>query len=204
MPSARSALPAWRKLTEHRDAVARIHLRESLQDSGRFAKFSLALEGMLVDFSKQRVTAETMRLLADLARECDVESWRARMLAGEPVNGTENRPALHVALRGDTAGGSAAAQEVAEQLAKMRRFVRGVRAGRIRGATRRAFTDVVNFGIGGSDLGPRLVCEALQSRARGGLRAHFEHRDFLCGARQDEPSPRSALPAHQLRLAQAL
>jgi glucose-6-phosphate isomerase len=173
MPSARSALPAWRKLTEHRDAVSRVHLRELLQDSGRFTKLSLTLEGLLVDFSKQRVTADTMRLLADLARECDVESWRARMLAGEPVNVTENRPALHVALRGDTAGGSAATREVAAQLAKMRRFVRGVRAGRIRGATRRAFTDVVNLGIGGSDLGPRLVCEALQSRARGRLRAHF-------------------------------
>jgi len=174
MPSPRTALPAWRKLTEH--AQSRLHLRDLLQDPGRFGKFSLALEGMLLDYSKQRVTAETMRLLADLARECGVESWRARMLAGEPVNVTEGRAALHVALRGNTAakvGGQDVSRDVAAQLAAMRHFVRGVRAGRTRGATRRAFTDVVNLGIGGSDLGPRLACEALDTGGRGGLRPHF-------------------------------
>ncbi len=176
MPSARSALPAWRKLTEHHGAHSRLHLRELFaQDPGRFEKFSLALEGLLVDYSKQRVTGETMRLLADLARECGLEEWRARMLAGEPVNTTEGRAALHVALRGATPArveGKDISREVAAQLAAMRRFVRGVRTGRIRGATRRPFTDVVNLGIGGSDLGPRLVCEALGS-GRGGLRPHF-------------------------------
>jgi glucose-6-phosphate isomerase len=177
MPSARSALPAWRKLTEHHDATSRLHLRELFaQDPGRFGKFSLALEGLLVDYSKQRVTGETMRLLADLARECGLEAWRARMLAGEPVNVTEGRAALHVALRGTTptrVDGRDTSREVAAQLAAMRRFVRGVRTGRIRGATRRAFTDVVNLGIGGSDLGPRLACEALGGSGRSGLRPHF-------------------------------
>src|SRR5262245_8631566 len=177
MPSARSALPAWRKLTEHHDATSRQHLRDLFaQDPGRFGKFSLALDGLLVDYSKQRVTAETMRLLADLARECGLEAWRARMLAGEPVNVTEGRAALHVALRGDKpvrVGGKDVSREVSGQLAAMRRFVRGVRAGRIRGATRRAFTDVVNLGIGGSDLGPRLACEALGAGGRGALRPHF-------------------------------
>ncbi len=176
MPSARSALPAWRKLTEHHGATSRQHLRELFaQDPGRFGKFSLALGGLLVDYSKQRVTGETMRLLADLARECGVEAWRARMLAGEPVNVTEGRAALHVALRAATpvrVDGKDVTREVAAQLAAMRRFVRGVRAGRIRGATRRAFTDVVNLGIGGSDLGPRLACAALD-RGRGGPRPHF-------------------------------
>ena len=174
MPSPRSALPAWRKLTEH--AQSRPNLRELLRDAGRFGKFSLELEGMLLDYSKQRVTAETMRLLLDLARECGVESWRARMLAGEPVNVTEGRPALHVALRANPAasvGGQDVSRDVAAQLASLRRFVRGVRAGRIRGATRRAFTDVVNLGIGGSDLGPRLACDALEASSRGGLRPHF-------------------------------
>jgi glucose-6-phosphate isomerase len=172
MPSSRSAQPAWRKLAEHQGALSRLHLRDLLREPGRFEKFSLGLEGMLVDFSKQRVNAETMRLLADLARECRLESWRDRMLAGEPVNVTEGRAALHVALRGGAAGGSGIAREVATQLAEMRRFVRGVRAGRIRGATRRAYTDVVNLGIGGSDLGPRLACDALDAGGRG-LRAHF-------------------------------
>jgi glucose-6-phosphate isomerase len=177
MPSARSALPAWRKLTAHHGAHSRLHLRELFaQDPGRFGKFSLALEGLLVDYSKQRVTAETMRLLADLARECELEAWRARMLAGDLVNVTEGRAALHVALRGTTptrVDGKDIAREVAVQLAAMRRFVRGVRTGRIRGATRRVFTDVVNLGIGGSDLGPRLACEALDGGSRGGLRPHF-------------------------------
>jgi glucose-6-phosphate isomerase len=176
MPSHRSALPAWRKLTEHHGGHSRLHLRDLLRDPARFGQFSLALEGTLVDFSKQRVNAETMRLLADLARECGLESWRARLLAGEPVNVTENRAALHVALRGDTSArpnGADVSREIAEQLAIMRRFVRAVRAGRIRGATRRAFTDVVNLGIGGSDLGPRLACEALDAGTRGGLRPHF-------------------------------
>ena len=175
MPSSRSALPAWRKLTEHREALSRTHLRELLQDPSRFGKFSLTLEGMLVDFSKQRINAETMRLLADLARECQLEPWRDRMLAGEPVNATEGRAALHVALRGGTARveGKDVSREVAAQLAEVRRFVRGVRAGRIRGATRRAYTDVVNLGIGGSDLGPRLACDAIGTGGRGGLRAHF-------------------------------
>src|SRR5262245_19376660 len=124
MPSARSALPAWRKLTEHHAANSRLHLRELLaHDAGRFGKFSLALDGMLVDWSKQRVTADTMRLLADLARECELEAWRVRLLAGEPVNVTENRPALHPALRGDTRArvdGEDVSGEVAAQLAAMR------------------------------------------------------------------------------------
>jgi glucose-6-phosphate isomerase len=177
MPSARTALPAWRKLTEHHGANSGLHLRELLaQDTGRFGKFSIPLEGMLVDYSKQLVTGETMRLLAELARECGLEAQRASMLAGEPVNTTEGRAALHVALRADTpvrVNGKDLAQEVAAELAQMRRFVRGVRAGRIRGATRRAFTDVINLGIGGSDLGPRLACEALDAGGRAGLRPHF-------------------------------
>jgi glucose-6-phosphate isomerase len=177
MPSSRSALPAWRKLTEHHGATSRQHLRDLFaQDPGRFGKFSLALEGLLVDYSKQLVTGETMRLLADLARECGLEAWRARMLAGEPVNVTEGRAALHVALRAAApmrAEGKDVSREVAAELARMRRFVRAVRSGRVRGATRRAFTDVVNLGIGGSDLGPRLACEALGARGRGALRPHF-------------------------------
>src|SRR5512134_2853045 len=177
MPSARTALPAWQKLTEHLRAQSGIHLRERFdRDPGRFVKFSLALEGMLLDYSKQRVTEETMRLLVALARECELEAWRARMLAGERINQTENRAALHVALRAATPvrlDGRDVTREVAAVLADMRRFARGVRSGRIRGATGRAFTDVVNLGIGGSDLGPRLACDALKHCSRSGLRVHF-------------------------------
>ena len=131
---------------------------------------------MLLDYSKQRITEETMQLLADLARACEVEAWRARMLAGERINETEDRAALHVALRGGATKrgkGRGVTQEVAAVLAEMRRFARGVRAGRIRGAGGRAFTDVVNLGIGGSDLGPRLACDALKHSFKSGPRAHF-------------------------------
>ena len=177
MPSARSALPAWQKLSEHQRAQSRLHLRELFaQDPERFRKFCLSLDGLLLDYSKQRVTAETMRLLMELARECELESWRAQMLTGERVNASEGRAALHVALRADAPvrfEGQDLTREVAAVLADMRRFVRGLRAGRIRGASGRAFTDVLNLGIGGSDLGPRLACDALKHYSRKGLRVHF-------------------------------
>jgi len=177
MPSARSTLPAWQKLTEHQRAQSRLHLRELFaQDPGRFGKFCLSLDGLLLDYSKQRVTPETMRLLMELARECELETWRARMLTGERINASESRAALHVALRADAPvrfEGQDVTREVAAVLADMRRFARGLRAGRIRGASGRAFTDVLNLGIGGSDLGPRLACDALKHCARKGPRVHF-------------------------------
>jgi glucose-6-phosphate isomerase len=177
MPSARTALPAWQKLTEHQRAQSGAHLRELFaRDPGRFGKFSLTLEGMLLDYSKQRVTEETMRLLAALARECELEASRARMLAGDRINASEDRAALHVALRAATplrVDGQDVTREVAAVLGDMRGFARGVRAGRIRGASGRAFTDVLNLGIGGSDLGPRLACDALKHCTQSGPRAHF-------------------------------
>jgi glucose-6-phosphate isomerase len=177
MPSSRSTLPAWKKLAEHQRAQTRLHLRELFaRDPARFKKFSLTLDGMLLDYSKQRVTEETMRLLADLARACEVEAWRGRMLAGERINQTEDRAALHVALRAGAARRADeqnVTREVAAVLADMRRFARGVRAGRIRGAGGHPFTDVVNLGIGGSDLGPRLACDALKHSFKSGPRAHF-------------------------------
>ena len=154
-----------------------MHLRELFaQDPGRFGKFSLSSCGMLIDCSKQLVTDETMRLLAALARECDLQAWVKRMFAGERVNSTENRAALHVALRSPApiaVDGRDAAADARSVLAEMSRFVRGVHSGRIRGAAGRPFTDVINIGIGGSDLGPRLACEALAPYAKARPRLHF-------------------------------
>ena len=175
--SARTALPAWQRLAEHRRATAGLHLRDLFaQDPGRFGKFSLAADGILLDYSRQLVTDETMRLLAALARECRLETEIRRLFSGERVNTTENRAALHTALR--AAGpvmldGKDVARDVADTLAAMRRFVAAVRGGRAKGAAGRAFTDVVNIGIGGSDLGPRLACEALAPFVKGGPRPHF-------------------------------
>ena len=153
------------------------NLRELFaRDPGRFEKFSLSVDGLLLDYSKQRITEETMRLLAELARECELEAWRARMLTGARVNASEDRAALHVALRARApvhVEGQNLTQEIAAVLADMWRFARGVRSGRIRGATGRAFTDVLNLGIGGSDLGPRLACDALRHCSKSGPHAHF-------------------------------
>src|SRR5258706_5396934 len=177
MPPTRSALPSWQKLAEHQRAVSGLHLRELFaRDAGRYDKFSLSTDGMLLDYSKQLVTEETMRLLFALAGECGVEGRARRMFAGERINTTENRAALHFALRADRPvmlDGKDVTRDVKDTLAAMRRFAAGVHAGRIKGATGRAFTDVVNIGIGGSDLGPKLACAALAPYAKSQPRLHF-------------------------------
>jgi glucose-6-phosphate isomerase len=177
MPSPRSALPSWQKLAQHQRAVSGLHLRELFaRDAGRYGKFSLSTDGLLLDYSKQLVTEETMRLLLALAGECGLEGRARRMFAGERVNTTENRAALHIALRADRPvmlDGKDVTRDVKDTLAAMRRFAAGVHAGRIKGATGRAFTDVVNIGIGGSDLGPRLACAALAPYAKERPRLHF-------------------------------
>jgi glucose-6-phosphate isomerase len=177
MPDRRTALPAWKKLAEHERAVSGLHLRELFaQDAGRFERFSLSAAGLFADWSKQRVTTETMQLLAALARECEVESAIAAMFAGERINSTEKRAALHVALRSDRPvllDGRDVTQDMRTARAAMARLVRGVHAGRIKGASGRPFTDVVSIGIGGSDLGPRLACAALEPYLRPRPRAHF-------------------------------
>ena len=177
MPSARSTLPAWQKLVEHQRANAGLHLRDLLaQDPARFGKFSLEHAGILLDCSKQLVTNETMRLLAALGRECGLESWVSRLYAGERVNSTENRAALHIALRAGKPvllDGRDVTKDAASVFAAMGRLARGVQSGRLKGATGRAFTDVVNIGIGGSDLGPRLACEALAPYSKPRPRPHF-------------------------------
>ena len=177
MPSSRSTLPSWQKLTEHQRAASGLHLRELFAgDAARYDKFSLSIDGMLLDYSKQLVTEETMRLLFALAGECGVEGRARRMFAGERINTTENRAALHIALRADRPvmlDGKDVTRGVKDTLAAMRRFAAGVHAGRIKGATGRAFTDVINIGIGGSDLGPRLACAALAPYAKKRPRLHF-------------------------------
>ncbi|MBI3045602.1 MAG: glucose-6-phosphate isomerase [Betaproteobacteria bacterium] len=177
MPSARSTLPSWQALIEHQRAVSGVRLRELFaRDPARYRKFSLSFDGMIVDYSKQALTGETIRLLIALARECGLESWTKRLFAGERVNATENRAALHAALRAAAPvvlDGRDVARDVKDVLAAMGRLVRGVRTGRIKGATGRALTDVVNLGIGGSDLGPRLACEALGPFPGARPRLHF-------------------------------
>jgi glucose-6-phosphate isomerase len=156
-----------------------VHLRELFAaEPDRFARFSLRAGDLLLDYSKNRVTEETIGLLLDLAREGELEAWRARMFAGDRINTTENRAVLHVALRNRTnrpivVDGRDVMADVNAVLAKMREFSEQVRGGAWRGHTGEAVSDVVNIGIGGSDLGPLMVCEALRPYQRPDLRPHF-------------------------------
>jgi glucose-6-phosphate isomerase len=170
---------AWKALVAHAKSMAGRHLRELFRsEPDRFARYSFALGDLLVDFSKQRIDGETMRLLLDLARAADVEGWRARMFSGEKINSTEHRAVLHVALRNRAnrpilVDGEDVMPGVNAVLAHMRDFTARVRSGEWRGNSGETITDVVNIGIGGSDLGPLMVCEALRPYQHAGLKPHF-------------------------------
>jgi glucose-6-phosphate isomerase len=156
-----------------------VHMRDLFaHDPRRFEKFSARLGDLLVDYSKHRIEEETMRLLFALAREAGVTGLRDRMFAGEKINLTENRAVLHVALRNRSnrpirVDGEDVMPEVNEVLARMRRFTDRLRSGAWKGATGARITDVVNIGIGGSDLGPVMATEALRPDWQEGLSAHF-------------------------------
>ena len=171
--------PAWRALEAHFQQIAPLHMRELFAaDPGRFDRFSLRLDDILLDYSKHRVDANTMRLLLRLAEQARVPAWIERMFAGEPINNTEGRAVLHVALRNRSnrpirVHGEDVMPAVNAVLAKMRAFSTAVRSGQWTGYTGRPVHDVVNIGIGGSDLGPLMVCEALKPYAGPRLRAHF-------------------------------
>jgi glucose-6-phosphate isomerase len=179
MPPSPTLLPAWSALRAHQQDVANLHLRELFaSDPGRFARFSGAGAGLFLDYSKNLVTAQTLPLLIQLAEQAGVAQRREAMLSGARVNVTENRAVLHTALRNRSGrpvqvDGKDVMPDVQRVLAQMRRFADAVRSGAAHGHSGRAFTDVVNIGIGGSDLGPLMACEALEPYGRAELRAHF-------------------------------
>jgi len=147
-------------------------------DPQRFKRFHIALDDILFDFSKHRLTETTLALLLDLARAADVEGRRAALFAGEPVNVTEHRPAMHMALRNLTgepmyAAGHDVMPEVLAERRKMEAFAEAVRNGAITSASGAPFTDIVNFGIGGSDLGPAMAARALAPFVADHLTLHF-------------------------------
>jgi glucose-6-phosphate isomerase len=169
----------WKLLEAHRDEVRGGHLREWFRtDPNRFSRFSARLDDLLVDYSKHLITDDTLALLRQLARERQVEAWRDRMFAGEPINTTEHRPVLHVALRNRSArpiqvAGRDVMPDVRAALGHMRSFSEAVRTGAWTGFSGLRITDVVNIGIGGSDLGPAMATEALTPYSREGPRLHF-------------------------------
>ena len=169
--------PAWLALKSHHTQLTQLSIHDLFdQDPHRFDRFSLQLDDMLVDISKQPVTQETIHLLLALARQQNLESWIERMFLGEKINSTENRAALHIALRSkkpimlDDEDVTVKARAV---LKKIEQFSATVRSGEYKGYSGKAFTDIVNIGIGGSDLGPLMVTEALKPYGLQRLKPHF-------------------------------
>lgn len=171
--------PAWQALARHQEEVASLHMKDLFErDPQRFARYSLRLDDILFDFSKNRITDETLPLLFELARQARLAQKIEAMFSGEKINVTENRAVLHVALRNRSntpiyMDGQDVMPEVNRVLDKMRSFSAAVRSGEWKGYTGKPITDIVNIGIGGSDLGPKMVCEALKPYSDGTLRAHF-------------------------------
>ncbi len=171
--------PAWQALQQHYEAVRAIHMRDLFDmDSKRFETFSLQLADFLLDYSKNRINAETMKLLVDLAEQQDLPGWIEKMFSGDMINHTEQRAVLHVALRNrdNTAvnvDGKNVMPDVKAMLDKMRNFSDQIRSRQWRGYTNQPITDVVNIGVGGSDLGPLMATEALRPYSIHDLRVHY-------------------------------
>ncbi len=176
--STLTASPAWQALSAHYATVRDLHMRDLFAaDPHRFSTFSLRFNDLLLDFSKHRITRETLALLLQLARERGVEGMREQMFSGAKINTTEGRAVLHVALRNRAntsilVDGEDVMPKVNAVLEHMGDFTRLVREGKWLGYTGKAITDVVNIGIGGSDLGPLMVTEALKHYCDG-PRVHF-------------------------------
>jgi len=172
-------LPAWTALAARATTTGARPMREMFAaDPQRFKTFSLSLGDLLLDYSKNRIDTETMGLLEALAIQAGVEPARDAMFAGAKINATEHRPVLHVALRNRSdrpmlVDGADVMPEIRAVLARMKAFSERVRSGDWRGATGKAMTSVVNIGIGGSDLGPVMVTEALKPYQRRDLAVRF-------------------------------
>ncbi len=169
----------WHDLENHFSEITDLQMRDMFkEDPGRFDKFSLCFNDILFDYSKNRITAKTLPLLFELARERKLGTKIEAMFEGEKINRTEKRAVLHVALRDRSnhpliVDGRNVNKDVNRVLAKMREFCDAVHSGRWLGHTGKKITDVVNIGIGGSDLGPKMVVRALQPYATGHIQTHF-------------------------------
>jgi glucose-6-phosphate isomerase len=170
---------AWQALSAHYAVIKQLQMRQMFQeDAARFDNFSLRLGSLFFDYSKNRINAETIKLLVALAEQTGLRAYIERMFSGEKINTTEQRAALHTALRNRSGqpvymDGKNVMPDVQRVLGLMRHFSDAVRTGQHTGHTGKAIRDIVNIGIGGSDLGPLMVCEALKPYATQKLRAHF-------------------------------
>jgi glucose-6-phosphate isomerase len=171
--------PAWQKLRQHFENTRHVQMADLFaQNPGRYGQFALCFEDMLVDVSKNILTDETLPLLRDLATECRLPEAIEALFTGQAINATEGRAVLHVALRNRAntpilADGKDVMPEVNEVLRRMETFANEVVSGAWKGHSGKAITDIVNIGIGGSDLGPVMVTEALRPYWQPGRRVHF-------------------------------
>jgi glucose-6-phosphate isomerase len=169
----------WAKLTEHFKQIKNIHMKELFANNpGRFQKFSLPFNDILVDYSKNRITDETMNLFLKLAEEVDLRDAIEKMFTGDKINETENRAVLHTALRNREntpvyVDGRDVMPEVNDVLEKIEKFSHKIILGEWKGFTAKKISDIVNIGIGGSDLGPVMATECLKPYAKKGISAHF-------------------------------
>ena len=170
---------AWKALAAHHAAIKDTQMKDLFaQDAERFNKFSMEFEDTLFDYSKNRITDETMDLLYALAEQQDVKGLAKKMFSGEKINNTEGRAVLHVALRNQSntpilVDGEDVMPDVNETLARIKTFTEKIRGGEWKGYTGKSISAVVNIGIGGSDLGPVMVCEALKPYSKRDLTMHF-------------------------------
>jgi glucose-6-phosphate isomerase len=170
---------AWAALKIHHEETKNILLRDSFNnDANRHAKFSVLFNGILFDYSKNRITDQTLPLLIDLAKHAGLDEKIKAMFCGAKINSTEHRSVLHTALRNRSnqpvyVDGQDVMPQINSVLAQMRTFSTCVRSGEWKGYTGKAITDIVNIGIGGSDLGPKMVSTALTPYASESLKVHF-------------------------------
>jgi glucose-6-phosphate isomerase len=170
---------SWQKLSDHFKKMKDLHMRELFsQDARRFEKFSVRFKDILVDYSKNRITDETIKLLLELAQEVELKKAIESMFTGDKINGTENRPVLHTALRNRESkpiyvDDQDVMPAVNTVLKKMEDFSRKVLSGEWKGYSGKKITDIINIGIGGSDLGPLMVTGALKPYARKDIAVHY-------------------------------
>jgi glucose-6-phosphate isomerase len=169
----------WKKLEAHADTMKQVHMRELFsQDPNRFDRFSQIDGDLLFDYSKNIITAETIGLLNELATECGLKDAISAMFDGEKINRTENRAVLHTALRNFSGAavltdGEDVMPKVKAVLAQMKTLCNKIHGGEWKGYTGKPIKQIVNIGIGGSDLGPVMVTEALKPYWVEGIKVHF-------------------------------
>ena len=171
--------PEWQSLEKHYKKIKDLHMKDLFEnDADRFENNHILFDDFLFDYSKNRITKETKELLISLAKTADIENWRRRLFSGEKINFTENRSALHIALRNRSnnpimVDGKDVMPLVNDELSKIRKLSDEIRNGSWKGYSGKKITSIVNIGIGGSDLGPSMVCGALKPFGSKEITPHF-------------------------------